>query len=95
MMVYIPERGEFLMACEGTGDNLLQEDIDEGYVDYIYIETYIWDGNEFIEYDGGQQLLSELYQNKYKDDDETMIRDAMEFMYGNRNYSYIEIKEGE
>ncbi len=29
-----------LLIAEGTGDNLLPEDIDEGYVDYFNIETY-------------------------------------------------------
>ena len=51
---------------EGTGDNLLQEDIDAGYVDYIYIDIFknnltdIEDGNI---HDGGQILLKEYYKD--------------------------------
>ena len=50
---------------EGTGDALEQEDIDDGYVDYIYIDIYdqmsdIVD-NDII--DGGMILLKTLYKD--------------------------------
>ncbi len=49
---------------EGTGDNLLNEDIEEGYVDYIYYSSYssleaYKDGE--AEIDGGMILLRKYY----------------------------------
>lgn len=49
---------------EGTGDNLLNEDIEEGYVDYIYYSVYSSleaynNGEEEI--DGGMILLKIYY----------------------------------
>lgn len=48
----------FIRAVFGTGDNLLREDIEAGYNDYIYIESYSFDGDEFVEDDGGQFLFN-------------------------------------
>ncbi len=101
MLVYIPEIKEFLMACEGTGDNLLQEDIDEGFCDYVYIETYTYEGfnGELIEEDGGQLMLEGLFVNKYGREGsdwfkkDLLIKDAMELIYGNRYFDYIEIEQ--
>ena len=66
----------FIRIAEGTGDNLLPEDIDEGYVDYILIDGYKYDGTELVEdyyvVDGGQALLTELYQNKFSNTHEVI-----------------------
>lgn len=50
---------------EGTGDNLLKEDIDLGYVDYINYEYFdsmqaVYEENA---YDGGMVLLKRYYQD--------------------------------
>ncbi len=55
----------FVRVNEGSGTNLLQEDIEEGFVDYIMIDFLEYDGYEFIETDGAQVMLSELYQVKF------------------------------
>lgn len=54
MVIYLRDLELFITACEGTGDNLLEEDIEQGYVDYIMTNTYKLDGYEFEELDGGQ-----------------------------------------
>lgn len=49
---------------EGTGDALEQQDIDDGYVDYIYIDIYknnLTDINEDNISDGGFILLKTPY----------------------------------
>lgn len=50
---------------EGTGDNLLEEDIEDGYVDYIYYDYYASlndiEDNEI--FDGGQIMLKKLYKD--------------------------------
>ena len=50
---------------EGDGGNLLKEDIENGYVDYIYYEIYNADDLD-NEIDGGMILLKEYFQDKYK-----------------------------
>ena len=57
--------GFYYKIQEGTGDNLLKEDIDEGYVDYIYYDYYqdLKDVQEDEPYDGGVYYLTRLYQN--------------------------------
>ena len=93
MMVYIPEMKIFLKAVEGDGSNLLPEDEEEGLVDYVYIETYVWDGDELIEDDGGMLMLTEYFCDKYTDDnDKEMINDVMEYMFNGNRYEYVEIE---
>ena len=57
--------GFYYKIEEGTGDNLLKEDEQDGYVDYINYEFYktlqdVYDENA---YDGGMYLLKEYYQD--------------------------------
>ena len=57
--------GYYYHMQEGTGDALTQEDIDAGYVDYIYYDYYecINDIYEDSAYDGGCILLKTLYRD--------------------------------
>lgn len=83
--VYVPEEKEIIYISEGTGDNLLREDIAEGYVDYINYTIYDLD-NGIEESDGGMIMLKELFQKKYscaKD----CIPDVLEFIeLGNKEF---------
>ena len=47
---------QIVRIAEGTGDNLLPEDQDQGYVDYIYYEQYEL-SQDMPEVDGGQVML--------------------------------------
>lgn len=51
--------GTLYHITEGTGDNLSDEDVADGYVDYIYYETYDGGGNQV---DGGMWLLERPYR---------------------------------
>ena len=85
--VYIPELETILIAQEGTGDNLLDEDEAEGYVDYVYIETQEFDGDRFAEdSDGGQMMLEHYFSEVYEGKPEELARDAVEFMFGTVEY---------
>ena len=59
------EEGNYYHICEGTGDNLLEEDIAEGYIDYIYYEVFfsLESIRENDEDDGGMVLLKVLYKD--------------------------------
>lgn len=85
--IYVPETKQIIRITEGTGDNLLVEDRDEGFVDYIYYDTYTVD--EFIEEDnGGQVMLTELFREKYKST-EDCVPDVLDMEYGNPELNYI------
>lgn len=66
------ERVGFVRINEGTGDNLLSEDEANGYVDYIMIDFITYDGNDFIEEDGAQAMLTEMYQDKFENEEEVV-----------------------
>lgn len=55
--------GLIYAICEGTGDNLDAEDIGNGYVDYIYYDSYktLEDLKDDEGYDGGMVLLKRPY----------------------------------
>ena len=62
----------FIKINEGDGSNLFNEDIREGYVDYIMFDFIEYDGYDFEEVDGGQVMLRELYQEKFEDETEVV-----------------------
>ena len=62
--IYVPEAKQIVRISEGTGDNLLDEDMDAGYVDYIYYEQYEL-GPDIREVDGGQVMLTKLFREQF------------------------------
>lgn len=82
------ERGYIYHITEGTGDNLLFEDVEDGYVDYIYYSYYknMNDVNNDDEYDGGMILLKKYYQDMTPQE---IIQTVEEF----ENTSFIITKE--
>lgn len=72
VLIFHKEIGFFRIA-EGTGDNLLREDKEEGYVDYLLLEELEYDGQNCLnEVDGTQVMLTELYQEKFHTVDELL-----------------------
>ena len=76
---------------EGTGDNLLDEDIEEGFVDYINYETFgicVCDG-DFVVNDGdGGMVLCEKYVAEMTE--EEVIDAVLDMEYTARpNYEHI------
>ena len=82
--IYVPETQEIIRIEEGTGDNLLAEDVEQGYVDYIYYEQYEL-APDMPECDGGQILLEELFRDKYKCTADC-IPDVLSMAYGSYMY---------
>ncbi len=71
--VVMPDSSIYRIS-EGEGVNLLVEDREAGYVDYIYYDQLDKDGNEI---DGGLLLLKKLYQDMFK-----CAKDVVEYMIG-------------
>lgn len=88
--IYVPETEQIVKIAEGTGDNLLDEDIDAGYVDYIYYDTYVME-DSIRESDGGMVLLTELFREKFKSTKDA-IPSVLDMAYGNDSLSYIVLK---
>lgn len=85
--IYVPEAKQIVKISEGSGDNLLDEDLDAGYVDYIYYEQYVMDP-EMRETDGGMVMLTEPFQELF-----TCTADAipqvLDMAYGGPSIAYI------
>lgn len=86
IFIYIPSVRQILKIAEGSGDSLDENDLAQGYVDYIYYEQYaVKDG--FPDVDGGIVLLTELFQDKFKSTKEA-ISSVLDMAYGNENLEY-------
>ena len=60
MIIFIRDINILITAVEGTGDNLLKEDVAEGLKDYMMTSVYKVDGEDVELIDGGQMMTSEL-----------------------------------
>ena len=85
--IYVPGEQQIIRISDGSGDNLSEEDMAEGYVDYIYYEQYSRE-IDFPEVDGGMIMLTELFQDKYKSTKEC-IPAVLDMAFGDENMEYI------
>lgn len=85
--IYVPAVKQIVEISEGSGDNLNDEDIEAGYVDYIYYEQYVMDPY-MRETDGGMIMLTELFQEQF-----TCTKDAvpnvLDMAYHDKHLEYI------
>lgn len=63
MIIFIRDINKLITAVEGTGDNLLDEDIAEGLKDYMMTSIYRVDGEDVELEDGGQMMTSEYIKD--------------------------------
>lgn len=85
--IYVPAVKQIVQISEGNGDNLNDEDIEAGYVDYVYYEQYVMDPY-MRETDGGMIMLTELFQDKYSCTKDA-ISDVLDMAYYDKNLEYI------
>ncbi len=90
IFLFVPGTVQIVHITEGTGDNLLPEDIENGYVDYIYYEQY-GIGLGVPEVDGGQILLEEPLRERYRCM-EDCIPDVLDMAYGSEKVDYTILK---
>ena len=50
----------YILVTEGTGDNLLREDIADGYVDYVNYDIGCFEEDSFVSDDGGMVLSKKM-----------------------------------
>lgn len=56
MLIITKDTEKLITIVEGTGDNLTDEDIKDGYTDYVMTSIYRVDGEDIMLEDGGQML---------------------------------------
>ena len=87
IFIYVKTKKQIIRIDEGSGDNLTDDDIAQGYVDYIYYEVYNVQ-QDLPEVDGGMVMLTELFKNKFKS-----VKDAipavLDMAYGDESIGYI------
>ena len=83
---FFPDKGIIIRVSEGTGDNLLEEDIEEEYTDYILYEVF--DVNDFFTQeqidscDGGMIMYEEFVRDKFRNLKECLVSDVIKFVCG-------------
>ena len=87
IFIYVQTRKQIIRIDEGSGDNLTDDDIAQGYIDYIYYEVYNVE-QDLPEVDGGMIMLKELFQEKFKSTKEA-IPAVLDMAYGNAHMGYI------
>ena len=87
IFIYVPTMRQIIRIDEGSGDNLTDDDIAQGYVDYIYYEVYNVQ-QDLPEVDGGMIMLTELFQDKFKSTKDA-IPAVLDMAYGDASIKYI------
>ena len=86
IFIYVPQTHYIIRIAQGTGDNLLDEDIENGYEDYVIYDEYDL-RNDFEEVDGGQLLLEKTPNSL-----EEVIPEVLAFIFDEQPVNYILLK---
>ena len=87
IFIYVQAMKQIIRIAEGSGDNLTDDDIAQGYVDYIYYEVYNVQ-QDLPEVDGGTIMLTEWFQEKFKSTKEA-IPAVLDMAYGDESIKYV------
>ena len=85
MLIITKDTEKLVTIVEGTGDNLTDEDIKDGYTDYVMTSVYRVEGEDIVLEDGGQMLS----QTPIKDlEEEELVRRVLDY-WGLGDEDYI------
>ena len=87
IFIYVQAMKQIIRIAEGSGDNLTDDDISQGYIDYIYYDVYNVQ-QDLPEVDGGMIMLTELFQEKFKSVKDT-IPAVLDMVYGDESIKYV------
>lgn len=68
MLIITKDTEKLITIVEGTGDNLTEEDIKDGYTDYVMTSIYRVDGEDIVLEDGGQMLSQTSIEDLEEDE---------------------------
>ena len=88
-LVFVPARREVLELSIGTGDNLSETDIEEGFVDYVNIDVFRYVGAGvsdagFVPGDSGMMLTEHWIE-----DIASIMSDVLDYQYGDGTLDVI------
>ena len=91
MLSYVKDYERLITAVEGTGDNLTDEDIADGYNDYVMTSIYKQEGEELILEDGGQMLSKEMIRDMEVDE---LAKRVVDYWYdGNDEVEWVVLND--
>ena len=76
MLIITKDTEKLVTIVEGTGDNLTDEDVKDGYTDYVMTSIYRVEGEDIVLEDGGQMLS----QTPIKDlEEDELVRRVLDY----------------
>ena len=88
MVIIDPKQRCMVVVSEGTGDNLLDEDVEQGYKDYAMLSLYTIDGDELALVDSGQMMTDKLIADMT---DQEYAEQAMSYFDLNKDSKVIKL----
>ena len=76
MLIITKDTEKLITIVEGTGDNLTDEDIKDGYTDYVMTSIYRVDGEDIVLEDAGQMLSQTPIENLEEDE---LVRRVLDY----------------
>ena len=76
MLIITKDTEKLITIVEGTGDNLLPEDIADGFVDYVMTSIYEVDGEDINLKDSGQMLSKTPIEDLEEDE---LVRRVLDY----------------
>ena len=81
LLLFVPENKHFVRISYGTGDNLTNEDLKEGYDNYLYVTVDEFNDGWDEEIDGTQVMLKMKTDWKNHYNICQHIKDGLEMLY--------------
>lgn len=76
MLIITKDTEKLITIIEGTGDNLTEEDIEDGYIDYVMTSVYRVEGEDIVLEDGGQMLSQTPIEDLEEDE---LVRRVLDY----------------
>lgn len=76
MLIITKDTEKLITIVEGTGDNLTDEDIKDGYTDYVMTSVYRVEGEDIVLEDGGQMLSQTPIEDLEEDE---LVRRVLDY----------------
>lgn len=76
MLIITKDTEKLITIVEGTGDNLTDEDIKDGYTDYVMTSVYRVEGEDIVLEDSGQMLSQTPIEDLEEDE---LVRRVLDY----------------
>lgn len=76
MLIITKDTEKLITIVEGTGDNLTDEDIKDGYTDYVMTSVYRVEGEDIVLEDAGQMLSQTPIEDLEEDE---LVRRVLDY----------------